>query len=77
VTAEVGERESTVTIAARSTGQSQITHTVQNPRHIRLEQNDEGADVALEIESADKTIAILRFTTPALPETVDGIPHRS
>jgi hypothetical protein len=76
VTAEVGDRESTVTIAARSTGLDQITHTIHQPRRIRIEQNDAGADVALAIESGDKATAILRFTSPALPETVDGVPRR-
>jgi hypothetical protein len=69
VTAEVRERDSTVTIAARSTGRDQITHTIHQPKRIRIEQNDAGADVALAIESIDRTTAILRFTSPAPPET--------
>jgi len=73
VAAEVGERDSTITIAARSKGTGQITHTIHRPTRVQLEQSDEGADVALEIESSDRAKAILRFTSPALPETVDGV----
>jgi hypothetical protein len=76
VTAEVGARESTITIAAGSTGTDQITHTIHGPRSVQLEQNDAGADVALQIESSDHAKAILRFTSPALPETVDGLPRQ-
>ena len=77
VAAEVSERTATVTIAARSTGRDQITHTIHEPRHVRIEQNDAGADVALQVESAGNTIAILRFTSPTLPEALDGLPHRT
>jgi hypothetical protein len=75
VAAEVDARDSTITIAAGSTGLDQITHTIHTPLRVRLEQNDQGADVALEIESSDQAKAILRFTSPALPETVDGVPR--
>jgi hypothetical protein len=33
------------------------------------------ADVAMQIESADGTKAILRFRAVASPETVDGVAH--
>jgi hypothetical protein len=74
VAAELGSRDPAITIAAGSTGTDQITHTIHAPTRVQLEQNDEGADVALEIESSDRAKAILRFTSPALPETVDGVP---
>jgi len=73
VAAELGSRDSTITIAAGSKGLDQITHTIHSPIHVQLEQSDAGADVALSIESADHAKAILRFTSPALPETVDGV----
>lgn len=75
VTAELGKHDSTITIAAGSTGPDQITHVIHKTKDVRLEQNDSGADVALEIESSDHAKAILRFTTPALVETVDGVPR--
>lgn len=75
VTAEVGARDSTITIAAGWKDSEQITHTIHDPMRVQLEQNDQGADVALEVESADHAKAILRFMSPALPETVDGVPR--
>src|SRR5262252_11093097 len=59
VTAELTDRDSTITIAADAGNQEQITHTIHKPVGVRLEQNDEGADVALEIESMDHAKAIL------------------
>lgn len=74
VTAEVGPRESAITIAAGAkTGQ--ITHTIHTPTRVQLEKNDAGADMALEIESSGHATAILRFTTPVPVETVDGVPR--
>lgn len=40
---------------------------------IFLQRTGDGADAALELESADGTKTILRFRASALPETVDGI----
>ena len=74
VTAEVGVRDSAITIAAGSKT-DQITHTIHTPTRVQLEKNDAGADMALEIESSDHVKAILRFMTPAPVETVDGVPR--
>jgi len=74
VTAEVNTRDPAITIAAGSTS-DQITHVIHTPTRVQLEKNDAGADMALEIESSDHARAILRFTTPALVETVDGVPR--
>ena len=76
VTAELTDRDSTITIAAESKNKAQITHIIHKPIDVRLEQNEQGADMALEIEAKDHSKAILRFTSPALPETVDGVPSR-
>jgi hypothetical protein len=77
VAAEVDTQEPAITIAAGSTGADQITHTIHKPTRVQLEQNDEGADMALEIESSDHAKAIVRFISPALTETVDGAPRTS
>ena len=76
VTAEKGPRGSTITIAAATKGGANITHIVQSPTHVRIERTDDGVDEALEIESDAGTTAILRFKTPAHPDTVDGIVRR-
>jgi hypothetical protein len=38
-----------------------------------VEETDEGADAAIEIESEDHATTLLKLRTPALPETVDGV----
>jgi hypothetical protein len=67
----------TITIAAESEGGDQITHIIHTPMRVQLEQNDQGADIALAIESEDRAKAILRFTSPASTETIDGAPRIS
>lgn len=48
-----------------------ITHTIGDPRQVSLEQSDGGADVALQIKSADGLTALLLFRSPMLPELAD------
>ena len=55
------------------TPQDHVKHTVIEPTHVWLAQTPEGADAALEIESADETKAVLRFRSALLPEFVDGV----
>lgn len=50
-----------------------VTHVVEAPAQMWIERTEAGADVALGIDAADGTRAILRFRTAAVPETVDGI----
>lgn len=76
VTAESNPLDSAITIAAARLDGAHIAHVVHSPRHVRIERTPEGEDVALEVQSADGTAAILRFTVAALPETVDGSPAR-
>lgn len=50
-----------------------LTHPINHPTEMSLEQTDEGADVALSIKSADGTTALLSFRVAVLPETVDAL----
>lgn len=50
-----------------------ITHTVNSPAHIWLEQTSAGANAALEIESEDETKTLLRFRSALPAEMVDGV----
>ena len=50
-----------------------ITHTIDRPTDVSLEQTDEGADVALAITSEAGAVALLRFRSAMLPEMVDGV----
>jgi Family of unknown function (DUF5335) len=76
IVAEPEHRGSLITISAAKSGGEQITHSIHSATRVRLERTDAGADVAMQIESAEGTTTILRLRTPALPETVDGLPKR-
>ncbi|MGH9601842.1 MAG: DUF5335 family protein [Terriglobales bacterium] len=52
---------------------SELTHIVSEPTRVWLKQTAEGADDALEIESAQGPTALLRFRSPRLSEEVDGM----
>ena len=47
-------------------------HIIDKPTKVWVEETDEGADAAIEIESEDHGTTLLTLRTPALPETVDG-----
>jgi hypothetical protein len=51
----------TITISLGKTPQDHVTHTVTKPRRVWLEQTSEGANAALEIESADEVKTLLSF----------------
>jgi Family of unknown function (DUF5335) len=63
-----------IAIAAERSAGEHTTHFVPAPARLWLERTDDGVDVALQIEAADGTRAIVQLKTPARPETVDGIP---
>jgi hypothetical protein len=50
-----------------------VTHIVTAPTQVWLQQTSEGADVALQINSADGTATIVRFRSAIRPEAVDGM----
>jgi Family of unknown function (DUF5335) len=73
VSADRTNHDRTIEVSvARSAGEH-LTHMIEAATRIYIERTDDGADAALQIESADGTRAILRFRATALPETVDGI----
>jgi len=47
-----------------------VTHSINQPTQVSLEQTDEDADVALAIKAIDGSTALLRFQPSILPETV-------
>lgn len=51
----------------------QLTHRVVKPERIFFEQTEEGVHAGLRIDSADGQTTLLRFRTPARPETLDGL----
>jgi hypothetical protein len=73
VSADRADHDGSIVIsAARSVGEH-ITHTIHAATRVYIERREDGADIALQIESADGTKTILRFRATALPETLDGI----
>lgn len=73
VSADLGDD---IVISAVPSVGEHITHTIHAATHVHIERREDGADVALQIESADGTKTILRFRAAALPETVDGVVRR-
>jgi Family of unknown function (DUF5335) len=67
------EGESTSVTLLLGEPEHRVTHRVIRASHVRLDQTEEGADAALQVESERGETALLRFRTAVLPETVDGI----
>jgi len=68
-----GNEPVTIAISVGKTPSDHITHTINSPTHVWLEQTSEGAHSALEIESADETKTLLRFRSALPAEMVDGV----
>lgn len=74
ITADLkGGDEDTISIMVGETPDDHITHVITAPSHVHLEQTQEGANEALQIESGDRVTTLLRFRSAMLPEMVDGI----
>ena len=65
--------ESVISIMLSKGATTHITHNITQPTHVRLEQTESGADMALQIESGDRATTLVRFRSAMLPEMVDGI----
>ena len=63
---------SLVALMVGSTPDQHMTHTIMAPLHVRLDQTWEGANEALQIESAGETTTLVRLRLPALPDLVPG-----
>ena len=74
ITADLkGSDADAVSIIVGKRAEDHITHTITGATHVRLEQAENGADEALQIESAGDATTLLRFRFAMLPELVDGI----
>jgi uncharacterized protein DUF5335 len=63
----------TIAISLGKAAEDHVTHTITGPTRIWLEQTSQGANAALEIESADEVKTLLRFRSPLPAEMVDGV----
>jgi hypothetical protein len=73
VSADRTDHDGVIVVSVMVSATEPFAHMIQGVTRIYIERADDGADVALEIESVDGTRTILRFGVVALPETVDGI----
>jgi Family of unknown function (DUF5335) len=60
-------------ISFGKTPKDHVTHTVDRPRHVWVNQTVEGVHESLEFEEEDNQKTLLRFRSPIRPELVDGI----
>jgi len=63
----------TISIIAGDKSDDHVNHIINRPTRLALEETEEGAHKGLRIESEDGQTTLLRFRSPALPETVDGV----
>ena len=69
--ADEKDSENTILISVGKTGEDRLRHEIEGATRVRLEQTDDGADKAIEIESrTGKTVLALRV--PARLDTLDG-----
>ena len=74
ITDEADEVEgNTIIIMTGARPEGHLTHSITHATAVSLEQTDEGADVALAIQSDDGTTTLLRFRSAVLPEMVDAV----
>jgi hypothetical protein len=64
--------EDMISIIVGDVPEEHVTHRIVAPTQVLLKRTEEGADEAVEIESADRT-ALVRFRSAVPPELVDGI----
>jgi hypothetical protein len=48
-------------------------HIINRPVRVALEETEEGAHKGLRIDAENGETTLLRFRSPAFPETVDGV----
>jgi hypothetical protein len=63
----------TIAISLGKAPEDHVTHTINKPTRVWLEQTSEGANAALEIESADEVKTLLRFRSALPADIVDGV----
>jgi hypothetical protein len=74
VTAELnGGGEGSISITVGRTPAGRVTHNVAAPTHVRIERAENGADMALQIESSGGATTLVRLRSAMLPEMVDGV----
>ena len=65
VSADCGTSAGAIIISAGQSTAGYIAHTIPAPSRLYVERQDDGTDVALQVESSDGTRAVLRLESPA------------
>jgi hypothetical protein len=74
ITASAGDAAAeTIAISLGKGREDHVTHTVSAPDRVWLEQTAQGANAALEIESAGDVKTLLRFRSALPADMVDGV----
>jgi len=74
ITAELkGDGNDLITITIGLSRAEHVTHNITAPTHVRIEQAENGADMALQIESEGGATTLVRMRSAMLPEMVDGV----
>jgi hypothetical protein len=74
ITAELKDDDvDSIIITVGLTPAEHVTHNITAPTHIRLEQAENGANMALQIESSEGVTTLVRLRSAMLPEMVDGV----
>ena len=68
-----GDETEAISIDLGTKPDEHVSHAISRPTAVWLEQTEEGANAALEIEVADGTKTLLRFRSPMPAEFVDGV----
>jgi len=67
------EEPESIVISLGKSPEYHVSHTIDKPAHIWVEQTPAGATAVLQIESEDQSKTLLRFRSPMPPEFVDGV----
>ena len=70
---KAGPRDTSLRIFLGDERGAHLSHSVDAPARVRVQQTDEGADEALEIESTNEMKTRLTFRVAAMSDTVDGL----
>ncbi len=73
ISADQAHQPSTLFVSLETTHGDHVTHAVPAPTHIWLERSPAGAELALQIETKDRSKTLLRFQPAQKAESFEGV----
>jgi hypothetical protein len=61
-----------IDVMVRCSDQSHLMHAIQHPSHVRIAQQDNGADAALQLEDDQGRTTLVRFLSQTAPDGPSG-----